>query len=1499
MSILEHLRDFLSYLEKLEAKLLTWGYVDGAFTEAEVYEHAEDWVQQLELDIDPRMLADELYTQKLIMEISPDKWRTRMAETVRLMARLRQWRHFHNGRWQLAPTLVSDFRFSVRPRRYPERNVTREQLLDNVKENLNKIELEALEVMTDRGDEFRLSAFQNNAACQLFADTHSERSRGMIVSAGTGTGKTLAFYLPAFTKVAAKVMLDEANQVQAIALYPRNELLKDQFMDAYREARKFDKWLSEQGRRCIRIGAIFGATPRNEHEVNKKWKKLGSDYICPYMPCPTCGETLVWLNRDLQVGTHKLTCSKSTCRTIVKDIVLTREQALVTQPDFLFTTTEMLNRYMSHVKFGPLVGLFTDVSPKWVLLDEAHTYTGTHGAQVALLLRRWQRAIGKPLHFTGLSATLEDAVSFFSQLTGLKPKEIEGIQADQLGPQETRGHEYQLVLRGDPGSGTSTLSTTIQTMMLMRRMLETNRPVTAFYGKKVFVFADDLDVTNRMYHNVLDAEGRWASGREKQHLPLASLRASASSEPNLPIRLREGQAWTFAESIGHDLQRKLNVGRTSSQDIGVSREAEIVVATASLEVGYNDKLVGAVIQHKAPLDMAAFLQRKGRAGRDPNMRPWMITVLSDYGRDRLTYQSYDMLFEPILHKKELPIKNRYVLRMQAVFSMLDWLTIEFRTINKQRVSIWDACSRPSSEGFSHVRLQLLDIVHRVLTEEQLRRRLETHLQYALNIEREEVLSIVWEPPRSLMMSVLPTLMRRLENNFKQLNGEDEYNANTPLTEFVPHTLFSDLTLPEVEITAPGRFQKDNEDPEVQLMPIVQAMNSFAPGRVTRRFGVEREDESHWVKPMTLTFTPGIEMLDIHEFCLEYAEMGEVPLLENGQVIHIPLLRPWHFDTKLIDKEISPTSNGYLNWQTYIRSTTVDLESGFALDIPDDSRWSHLLSGITAFTHQNQEPVSVYRFASDSEHTLKFTNGKDPFEKRVRYTREGQRVALGFQLEVDGLCFRYRLPTSIMNKDDSNQLKLRSYRVAYFVHLVKTDTTLRKHANVFELDRIAECYLSSLVATSFMHHCDLMEARRLIMAHPLRVIMNRVLSVVFHMNAVEIETEEEVEDGDNHQYLHTRLLELSGEEEVATTLHALAQTLWSEPDKGWTDWAIKRWKMTLGAALLQACKELTGTFQNDDLIVDIEFGPNDCGDMEPLIWITETTGGGSGIIEEVVRRYHEDPRRFYRLVENVLGPSDQELIHTELSRAIELTLTNPNVAQAFLDLREAADFRSAQEALPRLQAELRRYGTLVTRTVLNSLLNRVLKPGSSRATDQLLHDILLVWQEQEQRLGIELDCRTIAYVLSVDNDYSAQIQSALSHIDTFATEQSSFRYQILYGLLWPRGNTVRSQAIASYSPFASGTPIDREILRDTLPGEDVLVLGSSPNLNEEIQQALARTGTVHIMAPVEEVHKLRRLFMDLASHPIDIGFLHMYPRVESVRRESDQYVATLVIREAFL
>ena len=111
-------------------------------------------------------------------------------------------------------------------------------------------------------------------------------------------------------------------------------------------------------------------------------------------------------------------------------------------------------------------------------------------------------------------------------------------------------------------------------------------------------------------------------------------------------RKTEGQDWEFPEQISGPLSSSKIIERVSSQDKGLDPGSEIVIATSSLEVGFDDPNVGAIIQHKSPRNFAGFLQRKGRAGRQSSMRPWTAIVLSDYGRDRMSFQSYEQLFDP-------------------------------------------------------------------------------------------------------------------------------------------------------------------------------------------------------------------------------------------------------------------------------------------------------------------------------------------------------------------------------------------------------------------------------------------------------------------------------------------------------------------------------------------------------------------------------------------------------------------------------------------------------------------------------------------------------------------------------------------------------------------------------------------------------------------------------------------------------------------------------------
>ena len=76
---------------------------------------------------------------------------------------------------------------------------------------------------------------------------------------------------------------------------------------------------------------------------------------------------------------------------------------------------------------------------------------------------------------------------------------------------------------------------------------------------------------------------------------------------------------------------------------------------------------------------------------------------------------------------------------------------------------------------------------------------------SLGLSEDETQSVCWEYPRSLMLEAVPTAYRRVSSGWSAVQLRDvipgrDIIARQPLPEFIPSTLFSDLALPEVEVS---------------------------------------------------------------------------------------------------------------------------------------------------------------------------------------------------------------------------------------------------------------------------------------------------------------------------------------------------------------------------------------------------------------------------------------------------------------------------------------------------------------------------------------------------------------------------------------------------------------------------------------------------------------------------------------------------------------------------
>lgn len=218
-------------------------------------------------------------------------------------------------------------------------------------ENLfDKKEAPRLHSMLGRFDRSQFDPARALYAHQLDALTKAQQGRNLIVATGTGSGKTECFLLPVLDDAARNF----GDGVRAIIVYPMNALANDQL----ERLRGLLKHIPE-----ITFGRYTGETPKDRSELSEEDKN----------------NTLPNERR-------------------------TRKEIQQHPPHILLTNFAMLEYLL--LRPGD-ADIFKQQRLRFVVLDEAHTYTGAQGIDVAFLMRRLRETFRDVLlQFILTSATL-------------------------------------------------------------------------------------------------------------------------------------------------------------------------------------------------------------------------------------------------------------------------------------------------------------------------------------------------------------------------------------------------------------------------------------------------------------------------------------------------------------------------------------------------------------------------------------------------------------------------------------------------------------------------------------------------------------------------------------------------------------------------------------------------------------------------------------------------------------------------------------------------------------------------------------------------------------------------------------------------------------------------------------------------------------------------------------------------------------------------------------
>lgn len=234
----------------------------------------------------------------------------------------------------------------------------------------------------------------------------------IVVTTGTGSGKTESFFYPILDNLLRKVESGKAlTGIHAILLYPMNALVNDQL----ERLRKHLSTVPE-----ISFGFFTGDTPE------KYQRKLGNG---SYEDC----------NRQQYVMSN---FDEDEVKPPSNELLIRRE-IRDTPPNILITNFSMLEYLLVRPKDSAILSSETLKNWDFMVLDEVHTYRGTLATEVAHLLKRLQAFANKSPQFILTSATLgntkEDKkgiIEFASKLTSVSYTEPDIIYSDRISPSD-------------------------------------------------------------------------------------------------------------------------------------------------------------------------------------------------------------------------------------------------------------------------------------------------------------------------------------------------------------------------------------------------------------------------------------------------------------------------------------------------------------------------------------------------------------------------------------------------------------------------------------------------------------------------------------------------------------------------------------------------------------------------------------------------------------------------------------------------------------------------------------------------------------------------------------------------------------------------------------------------------------------------------------------------------------------------------------------------------
>lgn len=211
-----------------------------------------------------------------------------------------------------------------------------------------------------------------------------QHQENIVVATGTGSGKTECFLVPMLDRLLKEGDQIEAGGVRALLLYPMNALVNDQ-------VKRLRQILCKQDpkRPLIRFGFYTSRTLKDPKDALDALRSELNSYDPDELR-----SLFTEADKHLNLSTRDRLINEAV-KKIEKIQVLSRQDIWDKPPQILVTNYSMLE----HMLIRPLerTQIFNASSNTFntLIVDEAHTYDGSTGTEVSMLLKRFKAALNQ------------------------------------------------------------------------------------------------------------------------------------------------------------------------------------------------------------------------------------------------------------------------------------------------------------------------------------------------------------------------------------------------------------------------------------------------------------------------------------------------------------------------------------------------------------------------------------------------------------------------------------------------------------------------------------------------------------------------------------------------------------------------------------------------------------------------------------------------------------------------------------------------------------------------------------------------------------------------------------------------------------------------------------------------------------------------------------------------------------------------------------------------